>query len=274
MKYIKKHSNLVSIVFLMVAFMIFSGCNMGNEGEYEGTARNELTVTESPKITDEPSVTPTEKPQMTVTPSMSQMPSATPSTTPSATPQNTVAPTEKAEPEPTSELVPTITGGVNSVLENGEIIFRYNEDRDVFIRNENNLDAYLDYADLVSYIDVIQDDKITFREEEKNLNVYHAGAVFVPKEISVGELTEIMNYLSQVAYLRYQLDYPETNTEYVIFVGSAEADFSMMNYAEYDYYEYKKLTAVSAWKDETFSKQTHQSEFVVLIDVCFYDELR
>lgn len=169
-----------------------------------------------------------------------------------------------------TEIVQTAEEKQLGVVEGGEIVFRYEEDQFKLLEDENHVGEKLSAEELAPYVKPLETEELLFREEPVKVPVYHAGTIYVPKDISSNELTKITNQLSQASYAKYQKENPEADSEYVFFYGTPEAEFDRMNYSEYDYFEYKKLANVMVWSDETLSTQTYAEQFGVIVDIYFY----
>ena len=169
---------------------------------------------------------------------------------------------------PVSTNVPKVVLAPNnsSLIENGKMVFRYDEDWKLLLSEE----AEVKWKELIEYVEVAEESDFLYQGEKKKLDVYSAGTVFLPSDITNEELRRLMDMYSQVAYWRYQKDYPETDSEYAMFWGSEEQDISQLDYSQLERYEYKYLVGVLAWSDESFSELIHSNEFAFVIEIVFY----
>lgn len=169
-----------------------------------------------------------------------------------------------------TEIVQTVEEKQTEIDESEEIVIRYEEAKLGLLEDESQISEKYSVENLAPYVKLLETKEFLFREENMNIDIYHAGTIYVPKDISSSELTKLTNHLSRVVYAKYQEENPETNSEYVIFSGNPEAEFDRMNYSEYDYFEHKKLSKVMVWGDENLSTIEYSAEFGVIVDIFFY----
>lgn len=174
---------------------------------------------------------------------------------------------EGSETEVTLTPEPTPEEKENPLLENGNLVFRYEEDKELLsqLSDENNETTQT----VINGILFEKNGETVFREEEKQADILYAGTVFVPRDVECSELVDIVSQFSYPAYLKYQKEYPETKSEFSMFMGEAEADLYSLEYSEYDHLEYKKLVKTTVWKDDSFAELSFEGEFIVVVDICF-----